>query len=106
MYTTPSDRDFFLCNIQLSLQADVTADNTSAFIQFTTDGTSRFFLLPKLTTTVFQDSVVMNLSTPLKIDRNTNIILTSTYTVGTATTHGFISGYLNSPSQPQQKIQT
>jgi hypothetical protein len=97
IYTTPADRDFFLTNLFLSNVTDASCDNTSIFIQFVQNGVTYYLLFPKITLTAFSGNTQLNLSVPIKVDRASNISISSTFTLGTSTSHGVIVGYLNDP---------
>lgn len=96
VYTTPSDKDFYLTYMCLEFQADATADNTSVGMNFTVNGTGVPFInLRKLTTTATTLCVPVTLNPPIKIDRGTNITYSTTFTVGACSRSATIAGYIS-----------
>ena len=96
VYTTPTDKDFYLTNITMELTCDSTADLTSVSITVTVEGVSRSILvIPKQSLTAVSNLTnSLNLQTlPLKLDKGTNVLLNKTFTVGTMTGHVQMFGY-------------
>ena len=104
IYTTPTDRDFFLTNIYMSNQSDATCDSTSIFIQFTVLGVVTYYLFPKLTLTALNQTNNIQFAAPIRVDRGTSIIMTQTFSVGASTSHGLISGFTNAQNQPNLEL--
>ena len=98
MYTTSAIEDTYLTGFTLTLQADVTCDNTSGAFFVTIDGASRPTRISKLTTTATSMTLSHTFAYPLKLDRNTTITLGSTFTVGACTMSCMINGFTVSNS--------
>jgi len=95
LYTTPRDKDFYLTYVHLRGVKDATHDGTSATLQVVMGGATtalvrRYFL--SATAETFEVSVV--LPYPLKIDRNSVISITATFSAGTMTKSGCIAGFI------------
>lgn len=94
IFTTPSDRDFFLSSANLAVQADISADSTGNVLQVTVGGVVRDIIrLNKISLTVTTESLSTSYPIPLKIDRNTGITIAHTFTVGASTLSGCITGF-------------
>jgi len=96
LYTTPSDKDFYLQSVFLQWFKDVASDCTSAFLDISIEGivTGRTlinFVAPTLT--LYNDSAVITFPIPIKIDRNTNIRMSQTHTIGVSQISGSLTGY-------------
>lgn len=95
VYTTPSDKDFYLCGGNLSLIKDVTATSVRSGINFTSEGVGCVLLrIVGITLTVEQDTVSISLPYPVKVDRGTNITVTNSTNVGNVFSQGTIYGYI------------
>ena len=104
IYTTPSDRDFFLAQVFLSYMQDVSGSGTSVFVQIVQDGVTYYVLLPKLTLTATTRDINVTFPIPIKVDRGTTIVMNVTFAAGACTAHSTISGYLMPPSTPQTPL--
>ena len=96
LFTTPSDKDFYLCSFTISLAKDSTCDTASGVISLsaTIDGVSqRLASLAVLTLTAQSINQVVSLQYPLKVDRNTAISINGTFTVGAMQRVGTLLGY-------------
>ena len=95
IFTTPSDKDFYLTGATFSLQKDATSDNTSAFLRVTIDGstTRNIIQMDTLTTTAVSKDMAVSFPFPIKLDRSTNVIIGATYTVGSLVRNATIFGY-------------
>lgn len=74
IYTTPSDKDFYLCAINLTVSKDATATSLLSEVRIVVDNLQVFPISIATTTTTTetkQASIVFN--NPIKIDRGTNI---------------------------------
>lgn len=97
IYTTPTDKDFFLTSASLSYIKDVTSTSTGVAINVTINGLATSVLaLPGITLTVSQGQISNTFLHPLKIDRNTNIAVISSTSVANIKAQGCISGYIAS----------
>lgn len=94
VYTTPSDKDFYLTAIHLAIYKDATATSTDtsirAFIQGLNTGILR---VPGLTLTAQSEAMTLSFPTPIKIDRNTAITIDNTTNVANIKAFGSIIGY-------------
>jgi hypothetical protein len=98
IYSTPTDKDFYLTGIHLGYTADASADNTSVnMTAFIEDGTSAYTILrlPKTTLTATTENITFTPLYPLKINRGTVIQIQSTFTVGSCTRTGSICGFVD-----------
>lgn len=94
VYTTPTDKDFYLTGFVFSYMCDATADNTNITAFITTDGvTKNIARAAKITTTATSGIVAVEFNKPIKIDRGTIIGSSSTFTVGNCTHSLAIRGY-------------
>jgi hypothetical protein len=88
------DRDFYLTGIQLNVSKDAASDSTSVAISGTIDGASRDLCrIPMQTLSVYTTQYSRDFSIPIKIDTNTAISVSCSFTVGTQTAVGIIYGY-------------
>lgn len=94
IYTCDTSRQFYLTGIHLAMTTDAANDGTGVQITFNTEGGgARYFHLLKTTLVASTQAVSMNFSRPIKIDKGTNLILNTAFTVGTGTMAGTILGY-------------
>lgn len=97
IYTTPSDKDFYLVGANLTMSKDAACDTTTGSLQLsaTINGTVKNILRMSHTTlTALQGNVSISLPVPIKIDRNTAItIITLSFTAGTFSRGANIIGY-------------
>jgi hypothetical protein len=95
IYTTPTDRDFFLCGCSLNVIKDVTSTTTRSDIICNPDGdTSQSVLRVScltLTPQTGQQSQVFPF--PIKLKRGSNITVTNDTNVANVTSSGCIVGY-------------
>jgi hypothetical protein len=92
LLTTPTDRDIFIYNAQISLIKDVTSTSTLSTLRCTSGGTTLIILASAgLTLTAQTDSQTISFNPPLKVDRGTNIAITnSSATANISTTASVI----------------
>lgn len=94
MYTTPSDKDFYLIAMALSVIKDVTATSTVSAINATIDGQATNILqIAGITLTVQENNISLALPIPLKVDRGTVISATNSTNVGNVAARANIFGY-------------
>ena len=94
IFLTPTDKDFYLTSVGMSGQFDVVADNTAIEIRAAINGVTRTLIdIRKLTLTPVTVQQFVSYNMPIKIDKGSTIILTSTFTVGAGSFSGFITGY-------------
>jgi len=96
LYTTPTDKDFYLTGILLSIVKDATCDVATGTININTvinGATRRVADIAVLTTTAQSQSVVVSFPFPLKVDRNVAFTISGTFTVGNMSRTGVLQGY-------------
>lgn len=96
IFTTPSDKDFYLTSAQFAYVKDVTCDVATGAISLsaTIEGTAQPVISLVLTTlTAERDNQIISFPVPLKIDRNTTIIYGGSFTAGAMSRIGLITGY-------------
>ena len=95
VYTTPTDKDFYLVTAQLSAAQDVVSANTRVLMKCTVDGVSRAILnIAMIPSTVQRGETSDSYPNPIKVDRGTTIqIACNTGASGTQTNYGSIIGY-------------
>jgi hypothetical protein len=97
VYTTPTDKDFYLCLAGLNISKDATSDNVTCAILATVGGVSKDILrVPMQTLTAIPNSdFERSFNKPVKIDRGTTITVLLSFTVGTITAATHVSGFLS-----------
>jgi len=99
VFTTPTDRDFYLTHCHLSQVKDATHDGATGtlIIRTTIAGVLRVLLsLPILVTTAQDNSQSVHFDPPVLIDRGAAILTAgsgSTFTAGTQSTTADVVGY-------------
>lgn len=97
IYTTDTIKRTFITGITLSLSANVTADNTSAFVTATllSDVTARTVLLIEKQSVTAVSGLSLSVSFPVPLELNPGSVIshTSTFTVGGASYTTSIYGY-------------
>lgn len=109
IFTTPTNRDFFMTGITLSICKDATCDIASGRIAITANvgGTSRDLIaISVLTTTAERDTISLEFAVPVKIDRSAAIATggNTTFAAGNLVRSVTIYGYTNSPLQPTLRV--
>jgi len=95
IYTTPTDKDFFLCGVSCDMNSDAAADNTYYVLQATLqDGTTLDLRWQKTTLTAFNKTAIYNFPKPIKLKKGSTVTIGTTFTVGAATKDVTIWGYL------------
>lgn len=100
LYTTPSDKDFYLTSAHLAYSKNSACDIATGYIniQITIGGVTQVVLASSiLTLTAERDTATITFSTPIKCDRSTSISLSAsstTFTVGAISRIGSITGYV------------
>jgi hypothetical protein len=83
IYTTPSDKDFYLTAFSMSLIKDVNAAGVAFSLKIYVDAVQIAVLtISSLTLTVHSSQLNMALKYPIKVDKGTIISLTSNSAVG------------------------
>jgi len=95
VYTTPSDKDFYLTYAFLSMTKDATSDNILTNATIVVGGvTLNILAIPSQTTTAWSDQVCVSFPYPIKLDRASIIVLAGTFSAGTMSKRLLIGGYL------------
>jgi hypothetical protein len=98
IYTTPTDKDFYLCGASLSVIKDVTSTSVVSAIAAPVGGgttdTRRILVISEISVTIQNGSVATSFQTPIKIDRGVTIVVTNSTNVGNIRADGCIWGYL------------
>jgi len=93
-YTTPSNKDFYLCGCSLSVIKDATSTSTGSWISFVQQGVARTFcFIAGLTLTAQNDSIVVDFNHPIKIDRGSYIDVNAGTNVANCRSAACIWGY-------------
>lgn len=99
IYTTPTDRDFYLTNVSLSYIKNATCDLATGSYTLTCfiDGQNvQLIRIPILTLTLQEGTINIDFDKPMKIDRNTVIGLAgASFTAGAFVRAGAIQGYID-----------
>ena len=94
IYGTPADKDFYITACMLSVSKDVTATSNSTWIQATLDGVAiKLALIAGITLTPQSEVVSISFPNPIKVDRNTGILLNNATNVATLRAEATIMGY-------------
>jgi hypothetical protein len=96
VYTTPTDKDFYLCSLDCIAVEGVTCDvaTGSLSVQVIVGGKSiNLITLPVLTLTSSLLTKTISYAIPIKIDRGTAIVMTGTFTAGALSRSFSLTGY-------------
>lgn len=97
VYTTPSDKDFYLVSYALAVAKDAACDISSGSVSMTATeadmGAIQLLGIPVITLTLQQDNISVQLPFPIKLKRNTAISIAGTFTAGICSRIGRIVGY-------------
>ena len=94
LYTTPTDKDFFLTALQLSFIKDASATATQMGVTVVIDGvTTTLVRAVGLTTTAQSGNLAQTLPFPIKLDRGSIISIVNNTGVANVTTWVNIMGY-------------
>lgn len=97
MYTTPTDKEFYLTGLYFSIIKDAACDMASGAVTInaSVDGVSRtLFGIAVLTATAQNSSITFSFPTPVKVDKGAGIVYSGTFAAGTCARTGGINGYL------------
>lgn len=97
IYNIPSDKEFYLTSVYLSLVKDVTATSTISTINGTLDGTTTGVALISLKTTTLtaeSQNAGLTFTFPLKLKSGSAITVTNSTNVANVSANGIITGYL------------
>ena len=94
IYTTPTDKDFYITSVSISNTKDVTATSVNSDVRATIDGVVQNIIeLSYLTLTAQNMSSAQNFVCPIKVDRGTVISVNNNTNVANIGTTGVITGY-------------
>lgn len=94
VYTTPSDKDFYLTHVSIVGEKDAASTCTQMVVRFTEDGTTRNVIaLAFLSLTARFYAHQATFDTPVRIPKNTALRLVHTGGGATQNTHVTIMGY-------------
>jgi len=94
LYTTPTDKDFYLTNAVLSVSKDTTAAAVAIDLRVLVDGaTLTPVRISGITLTALQATVPVSFNPPLKVDRNTSISINASSATANIRVDGAIVGY-------------
>lgn len=94
IYTTPLDKDFYLVSSSLFVIKDITATSTSSDIRVVVEGvTNSIIAISGITLTPQANGQTISFSSPIKIDRGTNITVINSTNVANIKASGTIIGY-------------
>ena len=98
IYTTPTDKDFYLVGATLSLIKDATSTSTYSALDVTINGArGEIIYIPTITLTAETQSLSISLPFPILVDRNTTIRVLNGTNVANITSSGTIVGYTVEP---------
>ncbi len=94
LYTTPSDKDFYLTNATIAVIKDVNSTSTNSYMQVVINGVNQIILsIPGITLTAQSNTLSQSFRYPLKLDRGTQVIVTGTTTTANIRTNATLQGY-------------
>jgi hypothetical protein len=97
IYTTPSNKDFYLCSIDFSFSKDATCDVATGRLgisAYTAEGGAKELIaLPVITLKAEQQIITLTFPKPILLQRNTSISGSTSYTAGLMSRCGHITGF-------------
>tara|TARA_Y100000310_G_C20678101_1_gene814254 strand:- start:1426 stop:1911 length:486 start_codon:yes stop_codon:yes gene_type:complete len=95
LFTTPSDRDFYLVSANLSLIKDASSTSLISALVITMDdgSTVNIIRIPTFTTTAQTASINATFPIPIKLARNTGVSITNSTAIANIKTTGTIVGF-------------
>lgn len=95
IYTGNPNKTFYITSISVSTQSDATCDNTQILLLATLSGivTNIIAGFRKLTTTAQVRDIHLDFSTPIKVDKGTNVDFSNAFTVGSCVSLVILRGY-------------
>jgi len=95
IYTTPTDKDFYITFANLAITKNVTNDNIVVVIRAYVDGIYRTILaINSQTLTVHSFAVTQAFIYPLKVDRGTNITILGAFAAGAISKAATVGGFI------------
>lgn len=103
VYTTPADRDFYLCGVSSNFIKDAACDAATGAQGVACypaeDGAQRFLIIfPFITLTAQSQAQAIDFNRPIKIARNTAITTTGSWAAGVCVRGTCIWGYVDDTS--------
>jgi hypothetical protein len=101
IYTTPTDKDFYLTEFSVSVIKDATCDSATGSYQFNVvinKTTKTIFYFSVITLTAQTGHISISLPVPVKLDRGSTVTLSGTFTVGACVRSGSIVGFTYDPT--------
>lgn len=96
IYTTPTNKDFFLTALHLSVIKDVTSTSTRSYVNAYVNGVvNSLITIAGITLTVQDQNCSISFPIPIKIDRGTAIALNNSSATANVTSRASIMGYLD-----------
>jgi len=96
VFTTPTDRDFYLTGYCLSVIKDATSTSTGTSLRSTIDGAAvRIAEIIGLSLTVQNQTITGSCTPPIKIDRGVTITVNNTTNVANVSSSAEIHGYID-----------
>jgi hypothetical protein len=96
IYTTPSDKDFYLCFAGIGNTKDVTCDNSEIalfIIPFGESSGIQLINIPTTTLTASNNYFGTSFFPPILIKRSSTITVSGSFSLGTMTKTGTVTGY-------------
>lgn len=95
IFATPSNQDFYVVSAALSVIKDVTNLATLIRIECTCEGTtSPLCSIAGIAATPDAQTISVAINPPIKVDRNTNIVITSDDGTANIRASGIVTGYV------------
>lgn len=95
LYTAPSDKNFYLCNLTFNNVSNAACDDTYIYVTATINGNTRTIAqFNKATLTAFIQSTQYVFNPPILISPGGIIKFGTAFTVGASTTVAIVSGYV------------
>jgi hypothetical protein len=100
VYTTPTDRDFYLTSVNYFITKDAASDNASntVIINVAESGDQVLISVPAITATALTYGTSLTFSHPIKLTRGTTVRMSSSFTAGVLIRSLNITGYTIEPS--------
>jgi hypothetical protein len=100
VYTTPSDRDFYLNSVTLSMIKDASSASTSSFVTSTINGaTVNLLRLSCFASTAQTGQISTSYPKPLKLDRGVSIIVGNTSATANVRSDCCLTGWVDETSK-------
>lgn len=98
IYTTPTDRDFYLTNVNIANIKDVTSTSALSYVACLVNGAPSIIVsVSGLTLTPSSASNTISFPYPIKIDRGTQITVNNSTNIANVSTTASIIGYTIDP---------